>query len=184
MESRQYPVTIHFNRRTPDDYAEEALRKVCKIHTTLQPGNILVFVTGQQEVHSLCRALRGRFGRGQGGGGGASDVPESEVIGEEGEGEVDGWSEEEEEEEEEEGGGAGESAGPHMPLKVLPLYSLLSSAQQAKVSTLRGHRESAERAELSALRGHKGSAERAGFVFWAAGHMANHLKIWMAIWQS
>ncbi|XP_064392775.1 probable ATP-dependent RNA helicase DHX37 isoform X2 [Halichondria panicea] len=62
IESRQYPVTVHFNKRTPTDYQAEAYRKVCKIHRTLKTGNILVFVTGQREVHTLCRKLRQTFG--------------------------------------------------------------------------------------------------------------------------
>ena len=61
VESRQFPVTVHFNKRTPDDYLNEAFRKVCKIHRTLPPGGILVFVTGQAEVHGLCKKLKRTF---------------------------------------------------------------------------------------------------------------------------
>ena len=61
VESRQYPVSVHFNKHTPEDYLQEAYRKVCKIHRTLPPGGILVFVTGQGEVHSLCKKLRRTF---------------------------------------------------------------------------------------------------------------------------
>ena len=61
VESRQFPVTVHFNKRTPDDYLNEPFRKVCKIHRTLPPGGILVFVTGQAEVHGLCRKLKRTF---------------------------------------------------------------------------------------------------------------------------
>ena len=61
MESRQYSVTVHFNKRTPVDYLGEAYHKVCKIHRQLNTGNILVFVTGQAEVHRLCRKLRKNF---------------------------------------------------------------------------------------------------------------------------
>lgn len=61
VESRQFPVTVHFNKRTPDDYLHEAFRKVCKIHRTLPPGGILVFVTGQAEVHGLCKKLKRTF---------------------------------------------------------------------------------------------------------------------------
>ena len=61
VESRQFPVTVHFNKRTPDDYLNEAFRKVCKIHRTLPPGGILVFVTGQAEVHGLCKKLKKTF---------------------------------------------------------------------------------------------------------------------------
>ncbi|KAM4053299.1 putative ATP-dependent RNA helicase DHX37 isoform 1-T2 [Anomaloglossus baeobatrachus] len=62
VDSRQFPVTVHFNKRTPlDDYAGECFRKVCKIHRMLPAGGILVFLTGQAEVHSLCRRLRKMF---------------------------------------------------------------------------------------------------------------------------
>ncbi|KAM8960068.1 putative ATP-dependent RNA helicase DHX37 [Pelodytes ibericus] len=62
VDSRQFPVTVHFNKRTPlDDYAGECFRKVCKIHRMLPSGGILVFLTGQGEVHSLCRRLRKSF---------------------------------------------------------------------------------------------------------------------------
>ncbi|KAK2708285.1 probable ATP-dependent RNA helicase DHX37 [Artemia franciscana] len=61
VESRQYPVTIHFNKRTPESYIEEAYKKICKIHRTLPDGGILVFLTGQQEVNHLCRRLRETF---------------------------------------------------------------------------------------------------------------------------
>lgn len=62
VDARQFPVTVHFNKRTPlDDYAGEAFRKVNKIHRMLPPGGILVFLTGQAEVHSLCRRLRRAF---------------------------------------------------------------------------------------------------------------------------
>ncbi|XP_072034599.1 probable ATP-dependent RNA helicase DHX37 [Amphiura filiformis] len=62
VDSRQYSVTVHFNKRTPlDDYLQETYKKVLKIHRTLPPGGILVFVTGQGEVSALCRKLRALF---------------------------------------------------------------------------------------------------------------------------
>uniref|UniRef100_A0A670ZV63 RNA helicase n=1 Tax=Pseudonaja textilis TaxID=8673 RepID=A0A670ZV63_PSETE len=62
VDARQFPVTVHFNKRTPlEDYRGECFRKVCKIHRMLPPGGILVFLTGQAEVHSLCRRLRKSF---------------------------------------------------------------------------------------------------------------------------
>ncbi|XP_040467167.1 probable ATP-dependent RNA helicase DHX37 [Falco naumanni] len=62
VDARQFPVTIHFNKKTPlDDYSGECFRKVCKIHRMLPSGGILVFLTGQAEVHSLCRRLRKAF---------------------------------------------------------------------------------------------------------------------------
>ncbi|XP_053480856.1 probable ATP-dependent RNA helicase DHX37 isoform X1 [Ictalurus furcatus] len=62
VEARQFPVTVHFNKRTPmEDYVAEAFRKTCKIHRMLPPGGILVFLTGQAEVHYVCRRLRKAF---------------------------------------------------------------------------------------------------------------------------
>lgn len=61
VEARQFPVTVHFQKRTPDDYVAEAFRKTMKIHAQLPEGGILIFVTGQQEVNQLVRKLRRTF---------------------------------------------------------------------------------------------------------------------------
>jgi ATP-dependent RNA helicase DHX37/DHR1 len=61
VESRQFPVTVHFNKATNENYVREALLKTIKIHTKLPDGGILVFVTGQQEVRYLVKKLRNLF---------------------------------------------------------------------------------------------------------------------------
>lgn len=61
IETRQFPVTIHFQKRTPENYVEEAYKKIIKIHSQLPDGGILVFVTGQQEVNYLVKKLRKKF---------------------------------------------------------------------------------------------------------------------------
>lgn len=61
VDSRQYQVSVHFNKQTYNDYLAEAYKKVCKIHQRLPEGGILVFVTGQQEVNILCTKLRKAF---------------------------------------------------------------------------------------------------------------------------
>ncbi|KAK3913986.1 putative ATP-dependent RNA helicase kurz [Frankliniella fusca] len=61
IETRQFPVTIHFNKRTNPDYCLEAYRKACKIHAQLPDGGILIFLTGQREVNNLVRKLRTAF---------------------------------------------------------------------------------------------------------------------------
>lgn len=61
VEARQYPVTIHFNKRTNENYLKEAFNKAVKINTKLPEGGILIFVTGQQEVNSLVNKLRKVF---------------------------------------------------------------------------------------------------------------------------
>ena len=60
-EGRQYPVTIHFARRTHRDYVEETFRKVSKGHRKLPPGGFLVFLTGQNEIRDLAKRLEQTF---------------------------------------------------------------------------------------------------------------------------
>lgn len=61
VETRQFPVTIHFNKRTSDNYEKDAYNKAIKIHNQLPEGGILIFVTGQHEVNHLVKKLRKAF---------------------------------------------------------------------------------------------------------------------------
>ncbi|KAG8891662.1 putative ATP-dependent RNA helicase DHR1, partial [Tulasnella sp. 408] len=63
VEGRQHPVSVHFNRRTTHDYVNEAVKKASKIHARLPAGGILIFLTGQNEVHDLCRKLEKKYGK-------------------------------------------------------------------------------------------------------------------------
>lgn len=60
-EGRQHPVTIHFARRTQRDYLDEVFHKISKGHKKLPSGGMLVFLTGQNEIHSLAVKLRKAF---------------------------------------------------------------------------------------------------------------------------
>ncbi|KAI0304429.1 P-loop containing nucleoside triphosphate hydrolase protein [Multifurca ochricompacta] len=62
VPARQYPVTVHFNRRTVSDYVSEAIRKASKIHARLPSGGILIFLTGQNEISGVCKRLKERYG--------------------------------------------------------------------------------------------------------------------------
>ncbi|EEF39315.1 ATP-dependent RNA helicase, putative [Ricinus communis] len=58
VPTRQFPVTVHFSKRTDIvDYIGQAYKKVMSIHKRLPQGGILVFVTGQREVEYLCQKL-------------------------------------------------------------------------------------------------------------------------------
>ena len=149
VESRQFPVTVHFNKRTPDDYVNEAFRKVCKIHRTLPQGGILVFLTGQAEVHGLCRKLKKTFPydpkkiKSQ-------KKMEKDEQSDDDDLDLDNYPvnpafEDREAEDEDLGEGVEDEdfdlddsaftslIDKNLPMFVLPLYSLLSSQQQAKV---------------------------------------------------
>ena len=58
VESRQYPVTVFYNKVTKEDYLNEAVNKVAKIHKKLPPGGVLVFLTGEKEIHDFCFMLK------------------------------------------------------------------------------------------------------------------------------
>ncbi|KAF8427303.1 P-loop containing nucleoside triphosphate hydrolase protein [Tirmania nivea] len=60
-EARQFPVSMHFSRRTERDYVAEAYKKICKMHRQLPSGGILVFLTGQNEIQYLMKKLRQTF---------------------------------------------------------------------------------------------------------------------------
>ncbi|KAI8391758.1 P-loop containing nucleoside triphosphate hydrolase protein [Radiomyces spectabilis] len=61
VNARQYPVSIHFNRRTPVDHVAETFKKVSRIHERLPTGGILIFLTGQNEINQLCKMLRKKY---------------------------------------------------------------------------------------------------------------------------
>lgn len=65
-EGRQYPVSIHFARRTQRDYLEEVFRKVCRGHKKLPPGGMLVFLTGKNEITALAKRLKESLANHQG----------------------------------------------------------------------------------------------------------------------
>ncbi|KAH8741157.1 HrpA family SFII helicase [Cryptosporidium ryanae] len=63
IETPNYPVTIHFSKKTPTDYILAAHKKVLQIHKKLPPGSILVFVTGKREVNILVDMINRRFNK-------------------------------------------------------------------------------------------------------------------------
>ena len=63
-EGRQFPVTVHFTRKTRRDYVDETVEKVTRGHRKLPAGGMLVFLTGQQEIQAVAKRLRQKIGGG------------------------------------------------------------------------------------------------------------------------
>lgn len=57
VEARQFPINIYFNKVTQEDYTNESVQKCIQIHTKLPPGDILVFLTGEQQIKEFCVTL-------------------------------------------------------------------------------------------------------------------------------
>lgn len=145
ISARQYPVSTHFSKHTAFDYQEEAFKKACKIHRKLPPGGILIFMTGQSEITHMVKRLRSEFPFNK-----ENHEEEIQVLADSKnvdieaeeidlgtkhilEGEEDDYESDDDENEEGFEETLEEHQSPQDPLHVLPLYSLLPTAQQMKV---------------------------------------------------
>ncbi|KAJ3678156.1 hypothetical protein LUZ60_001959 [Juncus effusus] len=60
IPGRRYPVEIHYAKAPEADYIDAAIVTVLQIHVTQPPGDILVFLTGQDEIETLDEILKHR----------------------------------------------------------------------------------------------------------------------------
>ena len=61
IPGRTYPVEIMYSREPEEDYLDAALTTVMQIHLTEPAGDILVFLTGQEEIDTSCEVLYERM---------------------------------------------------------------------------------------------------------------------------
>ena len=57
IPGRLYPVTVLYAQQPEPDYLEAALLTVMQIHLTQPPGDILLFLTGKEEIDTACEIL-------------------------------------------------------------------------------------------------------------------------------
>lgn len=57
VPGRTHPVEIFYTPEPERDYVEAALRTVLQIHQTEPEGDILLFLTGEEEIEDACRKL-------------------------------------------------------------------------------------------------------------------------------
>lgn len=60
IPGRTFPVVKHYLRSVPDDYVAAAVRQVLTIHQGFPAGDILVFMTGQEDITATCMLLAER----------------------------------------------------------------------------------------------------------------------------
>jgi pre-mRNA-splicing factor ATP-dependent RNA helicase DHX15/PRP43 len=58
ISGRSYPVEIFYTQEPEPDYVEAAIRTVLMIHRAEDPGDILLFLTGQEEIEDACRKIK------------------------------------------------------------------------------------------------------------------------------
>nr|VDC61871.1 unnamed protein product [Brassica rapa] len=61
VEGRQFPVDIFYTVHPETDYVDAALVTIFQIHVEEKPGDILVFLTGQDEIESVERLVKERL---------------------------------------------------------------------------------------------------------------------------
>jgi ATP-dependent RNA helicase DHX8/PRP22 len=74
IPGRTYPVEILYSREPESDYLDSALTAVMQIHIAEPAGDILLFLTGKEEIDTSCEILHERM-RALG-----SSVPELEIL--------------------------------------------------------------------------------------------------------
>ncbi|PON42058.1 putative pre-mRNA-splicing factor ATP-dependent RNA helicase [Trema orientale] len=62
VPGRLHPVEIFYTQEPERDYLEAAIRTVVQIHLCEPPGDILVFLTGEEEIEDACRKINKEVG--------------------------------------------------------------------------------------------------------------------------
>ncbi|KAL0567041.1 DEAH-box ATP-dependent RNA helicase prp43, partial [Marasmius crinis-equi] len=58
VPGRTHPVEVFYTQEPEPDYVEAAIRTVLMIHRAEEPGDILVFLTGEEEIEDACKKIK------------------------------------------------------------------------------------------------------------------------------
>ena len=61
IPGRTFPVTTLYTKEPENDYLDAALTTIMTIHLTEPPGDVLLFLTGQEEIDTACEILYERM---------------------------------------------------------------------------------------------------------------------------
>jgi pre-mRNA-splicing factor ATP-dependent RNA helicase DHX38/PRP16 len=59
IPGRAFPVETFHSKSPCEDYVDSAVKQVLAIHISLPPGDILVFMTGQEDIEITCQVVKG-----------------------------------------------------------------------------------------------------------------------------
>eukprot|EP00727_Mastigamoeba_balamuthi_P002088 m51a1_g11877 putative probable pre-mrna-splicing factor atp-dependent rna helicase-like (664) ;mRNA; r:566201-568737 len=62
VSGRTFPVEVFYTQEPEADYLEAALRTAMQIHMCEEPGDILMFLTGEEEIEEACKKLEAEAG--------------------------------------------------------------------------------------------------------------------------
>jgi pre-mRNA-splicing factor ATP-dependent RNA helicase DHX38/PRP16 len=61
IPGRTFPVDVMFHRSPVEDYVDQAVQQVLAIHVSMGAGDILVFMTGQEDIEVTCELVKERL---------------------------------------------------------------------------------------------------------------------------
>lgn len=61
IPGRTFPVDVMFHRSPVEDYVEQAVQQTLAIHVSMDPGDILVFMTGQEDIEITGELIQRRL---------------------------------------------------------------------------------------------------------------------------
>ncbi|SPN97200.1 probable pre-mRNA splicing factor ATP-dependent RNA helicase PRP16 [Cephalotrichum gorgonifer] len=61
IPGRTFPVDIMYHRSPVEDYVDAAVHQVLSIHVSMDAGDILVFMTGQEDIEVTCELIQKRL---------------------------------------------------------------------------------------------------------------------------
>ena len=73
IPGRTFPVDVMFHRSPVEDYVDQAVQQVLAIHVSMEAGDILVFMTGQEDIEITCDLIRKRLAA-------LNDPPELSIL--------------------------------------------------------------------------------------------------------
>lgn len=61
IPGRTFPVEVLFSKTSSDDYVDAAVKQALSIHVSRPAGDILIFMTGQEDIEATCEILADRL---------------------------------------------------------------------------------------------------------------------------
>ncbi|KAJ3290355.1 DEAH-box RNA helicase prp16 [Borealophlyctis nickersoniae] len=61
IPGRTFPVDVMFSKNPCEDYVDSAVKQVLAIHLSHPPGDVLVFMTGQEDIEVTCQVVAERL---------------------------------------------------------------------------------------------------------------------------
>ncbi|POW09301.1 hypothetical protein PSHT_09202, partial [Puccinia striiformis] len=61
IPGRTFPVDILFSKTPCEDYVDSAVKQALQIHLSAPPGDVLIFMTGQEDIEVTCQVIKDRI---------------------------------------------------------------------------------------------------------------------------